>query len=190
MQHNFKFRAGLKTKQHSIIVPVELIFPSGYQIDIYQCEKIFEKKYPDECFWDFIGEIRIQPHISEISEDSDIIITNDFTGLMQSTGIYDSTKFKELSAEKQEKWMQDHKAEDWHGIEIFTGDVTQIKYGKDLYEYGVVHYSTYGAGYSRGATSVGSYQKQTKVVGNLYEGWPEKANYDVDFYFRTMRGEE
>lgn len=190
MQNNFKFRAALKAGNHSIIVKPEQIFQTGYIVDLHDAEKEFERKYPSECFWDFIEEIKRQPHIQEISADCDLIITCDFTNLMQSTGVYDSTKFKELSAMQKEKWLKNNKSEDWHGIEIFTGDVTSIKYGKDNYEYGVVHYSGYSAGFYRGSTSVGSYKKQTKIVGNIYEGWPDAANYDVKFYFENILREE
>lgn len=186
MQSNFKFRAALKAGNHSIMVIPEQIFQTGYMVDLNSAEREFEKKYPSECFWDFIEEIKKQPYIQEISADCDLIITCDFTNLMQSTGVYDSTKFKELSAMQQEEWLKNNKAEDWHGIEIFTGDITQIKYGKDRYEYGVVYYSENSAGFYRGGTSVGSYKKQTKIVGNIYEGWPNAANYDVEFYFRDI----
>ena len=109
---------------------------------------------------------------------------------MQSTGVYDSTKFKDLSPVLQQEWLQEHKAEDWPGIEIFEGDVTEIKYGKDHYSYGVVSYLTCAAGYDRGGTPLGSYQKKTKVVGNIFEGYPDAAKYDVDFYFRNLKEED
>lgn len=188
MQSNFKFRAALKAGNHSIIVTPEPIFQTGYMVDLNSVEKEFEEKYPSECFWDFIEEIKKQPYIQEIS--TSFIITCDFANLMQSTGVYDSTKFKELSTMQQEEWLKDNKAENWHGFEIYTGDVTQIKYGKDRYEYGVVYYSENSAGFYRGGTSVGSYKKQTKIVGNIYEGWPDAANYDVEFYFRDILLEE
>ena len=182
---NLKFRAALKTEKFSIIVPIDNIYKQGYSIDINDAEKIFENKYPDGCFWDFVEEIKKQPHIQEISVDCDLIIVEDFTNLMQSTGIYDATKFKDLSPILQQKWLENNKAEDWHGIEIFEGDVTRIKYSKNIFEYGVVHYSKDGADYSKNATAVGSYKKQTVIVGNVYEGWPKEADYDVDFYLRN-----
>ena len=150
MQNNFKFRAALKAGEHSIMVTPDQIFQDGYMLNLNDVQNEFEKKYTDDCFWDFIEKIEIQPYIQEISADCDIIITRDFTNLMQSTGVYDSTKFKELSSIHQEEWLKKNKAENWHGIEIFTGDVTQIKYGKDHYEYGVVYYSENSAGFHRG----------------------------------------
>lgn len=101
---------------------------------------------------------------------------------MEWTGLYDSTKFKELPESIKEKWLKTNKAENWPGIKIYVDDVTQIKYGKDHYEYGVVHYSECAAGYYRGGTSLGSYKKQTKVVGNIYEGYPKEAEYSVKFH--------
>ena len=44
--------------------------------------------------------------------------------LMQSTGMYDSTKFEELSEEEQEEWLESGKsADEWQGREIFEGDI-------------------------------------------------------------------
>ena len=185
MGNNFKFRSALKTDKHSIIIPIENINRQGYTININVAEDVFEKKYPGECFWDFIEEIQRQPHIQEISEDCDLIFVDGFKNLMQSTGIFDATKFKDLTPLLKQEWLKNNKPEDWHGIEIFEGDVAEIKYRKDVFEYGVVHYSIDGAGYSKGSVSVGSYKKQTKVVGNIYEGWPANADYMVDFYFRN-----
>ncbi|PWL79674.1 hypothetical protein DBY21_02725 [Candidatus Gastranaerophilales bacterium] len=136
----------------------------------------------------FINELKKQDYISDIQDNSVWVFTKDFTNIMQTTGVYEATKFKDLSPELQHEWLLAYKAEDWPGIEIFEGDVTQIKHGKDIYEYGVVHYSVNSAGYYRGSTSVGSYQKKTKVVGNIFEGYPDAARYDVDFYYRNIAG--
>ena len=44
--------------------------------------------------------------------------------LMQSTGLYDSTKFEDLSEEEQEEWLESGKsADEWQGREIFEGDI-------------------------------------------------------------------
>ena len=107
---------------------------------------------------------------------------------MQATGIYDATKFKNLSPEEQEKWLECHKKEDWPGIEIYEGDVTALRYYKERTEYGVVSY--YRGGYQKSGTALSSYQKLTTVVGNLYEGYPEKAQWAVDFYKETYGKEE
>lgn len=199
MQDNYKFRAALKAQKHSIIVGVHLILADSYTINFLEAKTAFSIKYPNESFDDFIDEIKLQDHVNEV-ETHDILINSwktykdgvikikNFTNLMQSTGVYDATKFKELSTIKQQEWLKKNKAEDWQGLEIFTGDITQIKYGKDHYEYGVVHYSKNSAGFYRGSTSVGSYKKQTKIVGNIYEGWPDAASYDVDFYYRNYIG--
>lgn len=107
---------------------------------------------------------------------------------MQSTGIFDSTKFKNLPPETQEKWLKYHKKEDWQGIEIYEGDITALRYDKERTEYGVVSY--YRGGYSKGGTALSSYQKQTTIVGNLFEGYPKEAQWAVDFYNEEIEGIE
>lgn len=99
---------------------------------------------------------------------------------MQATGIYDATKFKNLSLEQQKKWLENNTKESWPGIEIYEGDVTALRYDKERTEYGVVSY--YMGGYQKGGTALSSYQKLTTIVGNIYEGYPEKADYSVNFY--------
>lgn len=181
MQNRFNFRAALKTENFAIIVPVESVETHFYTMRLKSIKDIFEKKYPENSFDDFVNELNKQNYLNDIFKDAVWVFTKDFTNLMQSTGVYDSTKFKDLSPVLQQEWLQEHKAEDWPGIEIFEGDVTEIKYGKDHYSYGVVSYLTCAAGYDRGGTSLGSYQKKTKVVGNIFEGYPDAAKYDVDF---------
>lgn len=89
MQDRFKFRAVLKTDRFTILIEPFYILSSCYFIDINKAEVEFKCKYPDECFWDFVEEIKKQYYIQEISIDGDLIITKDFTNLVQSTGLKD-----------------------------------------------------------------------------------------------------
>lgn len=104
---------------------------------------------------------------------------------MQATGVFDSTKFKNLPPEQKEKWLKKRKQEDWQGFEIYEGDITALRYDKTRTEYGVVSY--YMGGYQKGGTALSSYQKLTTVVGNLYEGYPKEAQYMVDFYYESYK---
>ena len=55
--------------------------------------------------------------------------------LMQSTGLHDNTKFEDLSEEEQKEWLESGKtADEWHGREIFEGDLIHYTYeGFDWY---------------------------------------------------------
>lgn len=89
MQDRFKFRAVLKTDTHSIITEPYDIFDDGYLVNIVDVQKPFEKKYPDDCFWEFLEEIEKQKNCQEVSTDSEIIIFDSFDGLIQCTGLKD-----------------------------------------------------------------------------------------------------
>ena len=104
---------------------------------------------------------------------------------MQATGIFDATKFKELPSEVQEEWLKNHTKEEWPGYEIYEGDVTALRYDKQRTEFGVVSYSTHGAGFSKNGTALSSYQKLTKIAGNLFEGYPDEAKYSVNIYLEN-----
>lgn len=195
MKNRFKFRAALQTltqvcpppgckpyDAHSIIVTPFEIKENGYYIDLDVAQKTFENKYPNASFDDFIEKIIKQDYIKDI--DCHLIMTKDFTNLMQTTTIFDATKFKNLSPEQQNEWLLNHTKEEWPGFEIFEGDVVELKYAKDIMDYGVVSFSR--GGYTKGATHISSYQKNTTIVGNIYEGYPDKARHDVEYYFKYI----
>lgn len=89
MQDRFKFRAILKTDKYCIMVQPYYILKQGYYIDINNAETEFENKYKEECFWDFIDDIKKQNYIQEIACEADLIIIKDFTNLVQCTGLKD-----------------------------------------------------------------------------------------------------
>ena len=108
--------------------------------------------------------------------------TDDYKDLiipMQATGIYDATKFKDLSPIEQEKWLKNHTKDQWPGYEIYEGDITALRYDKERTEYGVVYY--FSGEYLKGGTALSSYQKVTKVVGNLFDGYPRQHNLQLIF---------
>lgn len=65
---------------------------------------------------------------------------NKNVALMQSTGLHDNTKFEDLSEEEQKEWLESGKtADEWHGREIFEGDIVKIIYDGEPFT-GVVVY--------------------------------------------------
>jgi len=43
--------------------------------------------------------------------------------LMQSTGIFDTTRFEELSEKEQQEFLKNHEKTEWIGREIVLGDI-------------------------------------------------------------------
>ena len=109
--------------------------------------------------------------------------------IMEATGIFDNTKFKNLSPEQKNNWLKNNQEEDFKGIEIYEGDVVSLRYSKDNTEYSVVNYSTRSAQYCKGYNALSSYQKLTTIAGNLYEGYPETAKRDVEYYQKEISNE-
>lgn len=145
-KNRFYFRAVLKTDKFTILVEPFYILNSCYFIDINKAEAEFKCKYPDECFWDFIEEIEKQDYIQEISIDGDLIITNDFTNLMQCTGLKDN-----------------------NGKLIYEGDIVKDLIIPEI-SY-IVKWSN--GGFYFVSTLSGLFLKfndtQQKVIGNIYE---------------------
>lgn len=76
---------------------------------------------------------------------------------------------------------------DMFGNLIFEGDITECKLGTNNYEKGCVTYCESSGGYSKGYTSIGSYQKFTEIIGDIFTtpdlDWPKGShlkNFGVD----------
>lgn len=63
---------------------------------------------------------------------------------------------------------------------MFEGDITECKLGSNNYETGCVTYCSQKGGYSKGYTDIGSYQKYTEIVGDIFTtpelDWPKGSH--------------
>lgn len=176
---SYRFRAGFKVNTKSVICPVRSITDSGYTILYNSLKYGFCEKYPAKDFNEFLRAI-----YGYVPEGYlPFLAFPGVQNLMQSVEIYDNTKYKELSQTEKDKYTKDN----WNGREIFEGDVCAVKFAKDIIEYGVVAYDNgeRGGSYSKGGVAAGSYSKNTKVVGNIFEGYPKEADYAVKFFLEN-----
>ena len=90
MEERFKFRAVLKTDKFNIIMPVYQIDGSGYQLNSDLAKEIFEKKYPDNCYYDdFLEELEKQDNFQQYWDEAELLIMSGFKNLMQCIGLKD-----------------------------------------------------------------------------------------------------
>ena len=96
---------------------------------------------------------------------------------MQFTGLYDNTKFKDLSEEEQKEWLESGKtADEWQGRDVFEGDIVEIIYDWEPFT-GVVVYDLEEADFkaTNGNEDYGNnFQyltvgKSIEVIGNIHE---------------------
>ena len=112
------------------------------------------------------------------SNSGDIYINNypgqDFY-LMQSTGLHDNTKFEDLSEEEQEEWLESGKtADEWHGREIFEGDILKSRDGTDgLISRFIVKRDEFYTGFTpMNREGCGFNRAMCEVIGNVHQ-YPE-----------------
>ena len=85
-----------------------------------------------------VKSIFFDNEVAKVNDDDFYLFENII--LMQSTGLHDDTKFKDLSNEEQEEWLEScNTAEDWKGREIFEGGIVEIIYDGETFT-GVVVY--------------------------------------------------
>lgn len=86
--------------------------------------------------------------------------------LMQFTGLYDNTKFEELTAEEQNEWLKNHAQKDWKGKPVYEGDVVK----QDNY-IGYVEYDINTASF-KGVSEDGYFflfKDKIEIIGNVFE---------------------
>ena len=83
----------------------------------------------------------------------------------QFTGLYDSTKFEELTEQEQKEWLKHHAREEWDGKPIYEKDIVMQTVSKKLY---VVSYNYDFGGFSPFFSVYEGY-KAYKVIGNIHD---------------------
>lgn len=186
MKERLKFRVPIKVKLENgnwinLVLENVDIMGTSVGFDKEYIEEIIEKDFEGAIDSDEVLDYLVDIDIFEWSDDFYVIPVEE---IYQATGVFDATKFKELSEEEQKLWLENNSAEDWKGREIYEGDIVQIKRSKDHVEYGIVAYrSGYGGGYyTKGYNQLSSYQKITKVVGQIYGSYPKEAEKEVKWY--------
>lgn len=95
----------------------------------------------------------------------------------QFTGLYDSTKWEELTKEEQEKFLNQINAEtgrentknDWKGREIYEGDILNVTYSDQIGE--CHHAENYVLDDLRTTSVIGwlDYANELEIVGNKFD---------------------
>lgn len=100
--------------------------------------------------------------------------------LMQSTGLYDSTKFEDLSEKEQKEWLESGKiADEWQGREIFEGDILTSQNGTDgLISRFIVERDEFYTGFTpMNREDCGFNRAMCEVIGNAWKNYGKTRIY-------------
>lgn len=82
--------------------------------------------------------------------------------------------------------------EDKFGNLIFEGDITEVKFTSQHSEIGCVTFDAISGHYSKGYTDIGSYKKQTEIIGDIFTT-PEldwrMGEHEREFNIRRINNE-
>ena len=107
----------------------------------------------------------------------------------QFTGVYDGTKWEELSQQEKDRWLKKHSVKEWNGRRIFEGDIVKTHYANavksDFVETVVFHNGRFCANSNISETGQwwtsladgvphvsfdkSVYMESCKVIGNIHD---------------------
>ena len=114
-----------------------------------------------------------QRYDKQLNKDVSDYARQDEIELMQFTGLYDNTKWKQLTEQERQKWLDTGKTEsEWIGKEIYEGDILNCSVlGLRIIKYNTKQaaFKHYSLKYNVSSGILKSEIKHDEIIGNIYE---------------------
>ena len=113
-----------------------------------------------------------QRYDKQLNKDVSDYARQDEIELMQFTGLYDNTKWKQLTEQERQKWLDTGKTEsEWIGKEIYEEDILGwdfFCYNDHVFKRSIVKWDSDNSCFDFGDYNRPSFCER-KIIGNIYE---------------------